>query len=249
MAAVSGSTPPSGSSPRARGTPQRRAPRVHRRRFIPACAGNAAARAETTARAAVHPRVRGERKFKPSCVATSDGSSPRARGTPAAAVLRDTERRFIPACAGNAAARGGAAGGGAVHPRVRGERGCFDAPAQCACGSSPRARGTLGVRQMSTPEVRFIPACAGNAFTSCTYVRPRAVHPRVRGERIGRSVTAACLVGSSPRARGTPCGAPSAPSSSRFIPACAGNAGGPPRCVRASSVHPRVRGERLVCGR
>ena len=52
-------------------------------RFIPACAGNAthagAAMRPTTA---VHPRVCGERMRRPGIARSISGSSPRVRGTP-----------------------------------------------------------------------------------------------------------------------------------------------------------------------
>ena len=90
-----------GSSPRARGTPER--PLVPRllRRFIPACAGNTWMQATPTPTRPVHPRVRGEHPDGIGYLLSDDGSSPRARGTlgpPEGGRGRD---RFIPACAGN----------------------------------------------------------------------------------------------------------------------------------------------------
>ena len=91
-----------GSSPRVRGTPLRRTRGAWRKRFIPACAGNAG-----TGRPAEPLRF---------------GSSPRVRGT----LHRDQRdrpaARFIPACAGNASKRVFAPSRSTVHPRVCGER-------------------------------------------------------------------------------------------------------------------------------
>ena len=92
----------SGSSPHARGT---RNPRHSRRldyRFIPACAGNAWWRMTTAVWPSVHPRMRGERLPDPGRHGPGRGSSPHARGTLAKFALKYPERRFIPACAGNA---------------------------------------------------------------------------------------------------------------------------------------------------
>ena len=254
-----------GSSPRARGTPSPHLPSDERRRFIPACAGNAVHRRPRRAPPAVHPRVRGERTKPIVAVANALGSSPRARGTRAAARAHGARRRFIPACAGNArrslpdwlradrfipACAGNAALRPArrprpsVHPRVRGER--LSGPAYQAAldGSSPRARGTPLGRRRQPPQVRFIPACAGNAASAAASSGRRPVHPRVRGERAALGYRVAAGLGSSPRARGTPDGErPDAPRG-RFIPACAGNARRRAACRVSSSVHPRVRGER-----
>ena len=94
------------------------------------------------------------------------------------------------------------------------------------------------------PWGRFIPACAGNAFSRPTPIRRSTVHPRVCGERFGGYGVGAPGGGSSPRVRGTPSGSGPTYQSDRFIPACAGNA---PRACPACSpgaVHPRVCGER-----
>ena len=71
----------SGSSPRARGTPSDRSPRVSSRRFIPACAGNTFSISCPNSNNTVHPRVRGEHRRRGSRRGAWIGSSPRARGT------------------------------------------------------------------------------------------------------------------------------------------------------------------------
>ena len=71
-------------------------------RFIPACAGNAASISLAASRWAVHPRMRGERVAWGAILVVRAGSSPHARGTLAKFALKYPERRFIPACAGNA---------------------------------------------------------------------------------------------------------------------------------------------------
>ncbi len=257
---------PCGSSPRARGTPRAPRARLPRDRFIPACAGNAP---PATARACgrpVHPRVRGERMPSTIAAPAPAGSSPRARGTRDCAGDRAVRSRFIPACAGNACSATGRATPAAVHPRVRGERktcGHQRAPSvgssprargtqTSTCrsarrgGSSPRARGTRVARPVAEHELRFIPACAGNARRSAGSPPARPVHPRVRGERGPAGTGAPLSFGSSPRARGTRAAHRAEHAAPRFIPACAGNAPIPGRPATGTSVHPRVRGERLA---
>ena len=90
------------------------------------------------------------------------GSSPRARGTAQHRVRRRSDRRFIPASAGNRADKRADAPPGAVHPRERGEQSAILSTNSSCSGSSPRARGTVGHARDFVHHVRFIPASAGN---------------------------------------------------------------------------------------
>ncbi len=142
-----------GSSPRVRGTRVDLQLGIVLDRFIPACAGNACAAAGGPGPASVHPRVCGERAGPRTSTRAARGSSPRVRGTrrhdPPAAL----RRRFIPACAGNATARGASGAGRPVHPRVCGER-VVGVRFDCAgLGSSPRVRGTLLQQELGTKHV------------------------------------------------------------------------------------------------
>ena len=139
----------SGSSPRARGTRYR--PAVGRAivRFIPARAGNTrVARADAASYGSVHPRARGEHcGHARSLSVRPHGSSPRARGTRQQPPASSTSRRFIPARAGNTARHRGTDRLRPVHPRARGEHACT-----ALCGRS------------ALRSVRFIPARAGNTW-------------------------------------------------------------------------------------
>ena len=176
--------------------------------------------------------------------AVISGSSPHARGTLPTIRVCPAENRFIPACAGNALRRFAVSRRPAVHPRMRGERGHC---AEAACldgGSSPHARGTQVSGRPDRMAMRFIPACAGNATNAAQLRLQRAVHPRMRGERLPPLPAAPGRTGSSPHARGTPTESTCSHPSSRFIPACAGNAMGQKRDAEHPAVHPRMRGER-----
>ena len=215
-----------GSSPRVRGTPGRGSAAIAPPRFIPACAGNAAPSGPGTGRAPVHPRVCGERSWAARSIMPSPGSSPRVRGTPSPSPAACPSGRFIPACAGNALAPGGRHPHGTVHPRVCGERTGGGGGWGVASGSSPRVRGTLHNLWCQPRYVRFIPACAGNAWgpSPGSYIAP--VHPRVCGERVGGLADLLLSIGSSPRVRGTRSTRRAAAWPGWFIPACAGNATG-----------------------
>jgi len=192
-----------GSSPRARGTPARgRRPR-YRRRFIPAGAGNTFRFRPGRRRSTVHPRGRGEHVAETQEGATASGSSPRARGTRGLQVLRASFFRFIPAGAGNTNDPDHHYLDHTVHPRGRGEHSTRTPPSARPGGSSPRARGTPGRTTRRPPRPRFIPAGAGNTCGAECGGGREPVHPRGRGEHSIASGSASCVVGSSPRARGT----------------------------------------------
>ena len=93
-------------------------------------------------------------------------------------------------------------------------------------GSSPLARGTQYMPALTRPELRFIPACAGNSQ--------------------GGPMTVDITDGSSPLARGTLRAQRYAVRIRRFIPACAGNSLPDMKVVPPLSVHPRLRGELLT---
>ncbi len=98
-------------------------------------------------------------------------------------------------------------------------------------------------------ELRFIPACAGNATKSAATSRMSTVHPRVCGERRSMACCSRVVSGSSPRVRGTraACGYSMWPI--RFIPACAGNATFTvPSTTTYDGSSPRVRGTLRTTG-
>ena len=216
--------PAIGSSPHTRGTP----------------GGLAAAIGATT----VHPRIRGERAATCRTPHASGGSSPHTRGTHSRVRSRQAAKRFIPAYAGNAQRRPDGRRRQAVHPRIRGERLSSGPLPSSPSGSSPHTRGTRLRGDATHAAPRFIPAYAGNAPAHRSRIWPNTVHPRIRGERAAQSLRSRLASGSSPHTRGTlPGHGPHQPTD-RFIPAYAGNAGFHPHPIFATTVHPRIRGER-----
>ena len=193
----------------------------------------------------------------------SNGSSPRARGTLGELLLQLAIGRFIPAGAGNTSPGRTARAPSPVHPRGRGEHAMAIPALWPVCGSSPRARGTLGYLARPARTPRFIPAGAGNTSSIKFAPAEIAVHPRGRGEhRLSISVSLALAVhprgrgehpdgfgvavfkiGSSPRARGTPTLGDQGRDCWRFIPAGAGNTFLHFPVWPMWPVHPRGRGE------
>ena len=212
----------------------------------------------------VHPRVCGEHWPGSARPATSNGSSPRVRGTPTArpeargvvgssprvrgtrprAAPQRRSRRFIPACAGNTMLSSvPEESASAVHPRVCGEHCSQLANSDCCRGSSPRVRGTPAVNLPDPIDQWFIPACAGNTRWNARMPIAIPVHPRVCGEHDHERVTCYGTRGSSPRVRGTRENQCPSRTRSWFIPACAGNTSEHVYRSTMCMVHPRVCGE------
>ncbi len=171
-----------GSSPLARGTPDRGFPARPGRRFIPAGAGNTIAIPCRSQSSAVHPRWRGEHEAISLRTCSSYGSSPLARGTRLYCVSSRDPNRFIPAGAGNTPSCLSSQHQRSVHPRWRGEHVHCLAGCICHGGSSPLARGTLIQCRNTGTILRFIPAGAGNTDGGGQPSSAAAVHPRWRGE-------------------------------------------------------------------
>ncbi len=91
----------SGSSPRTRGTLPFEHRGTHKRRFIPAHAGNTGLPSTAQLSSPVHPRARGEHMISNTRPCPLPGSSPRTRGT-----RRGSPERTVAT---------------SVHPRARGE--------------------------------------------------------------------------------------------------------------------------------
>ena len=136
-----------------------------------------------------------------------------------------------------------------VHPRMCGERPQSPPPSTSANGSSPHVRGTHGICGARGAQGRFIPACAGNALRRSGASSNQPVHPRMCGERGVQLSDDLSLYGSSPHVRGTRADIRHIDPMGRFIPACAGNARRGGRGFRATSVHPRMCGERRLTPR
>ena len=152
-------------------------------------------------------------------------------------------RGIIPACAGNTKARNTACRIYRDHPRVCGEHRYSKAELSRCLGSSPRVRGTRRDVLRASRDKGIIPACAGNTSAVTCVSSFFRDHPRVCGEHSVAKVHTPPRSGSSPRVRGTPIADSSETTSSRIIPACAGNTFERKITAIVTRDHPRVCGE------
>ena len=90
-----------------------------------------------------------------------------------------------------------------VHPRLRGELISACPEDYELRGSSPLTRGTQILIVLVMALARFIPAYAGNSWTTCLWTLSFSVHPRLRGELHVERKASLNGAGSSPLTRGT----------------------------------------------
>ena len=171
-----------GSSPRRRGTRRSAMRSRWRRRIIPAQAGNTAWRPRPRPPRADHPRAGGEHASNSRIGSLKNGSSPRRRGTLGRVGQQKSNRRIIPAQAGNTCRRWCIAVSRSDHTRAGGEHPNCSLRSGTAAGSSPRRRGTPCPEKRHPDPNRIIPAQAGNTLPWISWPPRVADHPRAGGE-------------------------------------------------------------------
>ena len=194
----------------------------------------------------VHPRACGEHRVPESTVYHGRGSSPRVRGTQRKTRRRRCRLRFIPARAGNTRIFMCGHIHFPVHPRACGEHAGGLGTVTVYFGSSPRVRGTPRGRLHGRLQGRFIPARAGNTYSTIDMRSFATVHPRACGEHGEGHPGFFAHCGSSPRVRGTPQNHRDHDGFDRFIPARAGNTIAGTSEVTVVGVHPRACGEHTL---
>ena len=193
---------PSGSSPLARGLRAARLAALAEGGIIPARAGFTTTGPRSWRRWTDHPRSRGVYSWAALSSAALSGSSPLARGLPRRRPRRARAPGIIPARAGFTRVRRGPARRARDHPRSRGVYALDGSTLVLPPGSSPLARGLLGVRRPHYRVSRIIPARAGFTILSMGDDRLKSDHPRSRGVYDTHVITGADVTGSSPLARG-----------------------------------------------
>ncbi len=153
----------SGSPPRAWGRHLHLMPPLACRRFTPTCVGTARTEEFEGKIRPVHPHVRGDGAVPAIARVGVVGSPPRAWGRRELGLSRVRRGRFTPTCVGTARPAGGTAGGGPVHPHVRGDGATVMNALPAMGGSPPRAWGRHDGDRRPWGSVRFTPTCVGTA--------------------------------------------------------------------------------------
>ena len=130
-------------------------------RIIPARAGQTAEPSRTRSPWPDHPRACGANSAGHGVEVAGGGSSPRVRGKPRRDRQGRTNRRIIPARAGQTAGLFGYLVLASDHPRACGANGHSQSCSHNPSGSSPRVRGKLHRAADRVGWRRIIPARAG----------------------------------------------------------------------------------------
>ena len=172
----------------------------------------------------------------------SAGLSPRVRGKHFSTGGLASQKRSIPACAGETWREYGHVGRAMVYPRVCGGNDGGIYPDYVPRGLSPRVRGKPGRGRGRLSPGRSIPACAGETQRDSLRSRFWTVYPRVCGGNCIFPLLGVKGAGLSPRVRGKHTLATLATLATRSIPACAGETYLALGLKLALAVYPRVCG-------
>ena len=192
--------------------------------YIPARAGEASTVMPGISHTWVHPRACGGSLQASREAAPSTGTSPRVRGKPPKSRIEDRNHRYIPARAGEADGKTGRFRAARVHPRACGGSGPVGFEPTTACGTSPRVRGKRSSQTNRFYAIRYIPARAGEAFSTASILLPARVHPRACGGSTAGERFRPAGEGTSPRVRGKRSRMGRKDSKGGYIPARAGEA-------------------------
>ena len=211
-----------GSSPRVRGSREKFQGRRDWLGIIPAGAGLTGRTSSSGTPSRDHPRACGAHMLLNILFFAAMGSSPRMRGSRREDIKGRAAEGIIPAHAGltlllfinRCVPRD--------HPRACGAHCCMAISESMYVGSSPRMRGSRLLTMLSRFASGIIPAHAG--LTSIRYGRKFTArdHPRACGAHEKIYLRFKSGKGSSPRMRGSQCGATTSLSRIGIIPAHAG---------------------------
>ncbi len=211
-----------GPPPQARG----RASRMHKVMIpagtTPAGAGTSMPDPLERARAADHPRRRGDEVLKTRPAAAHPGPPPQARGRATHEFIGDDLDGTTPAGAGTRCPAPWPAPPDGDHPRRRGDEIRASVASPKSAGPPPQARGRGGAVPGDTPGARTTPAGAGTSRDPRGALRSTGDHPRRRGDELAGARYVLGRPGPPPQARGRGPGVPEDAELVRTTPAGAG---------------------------
>ena len=191
-----------------------------------------------------HPRVGGEKSWKPWERTKRPGSPPRGRGKEFSGAMLQPQPGITPAWAGKSRTLCGSSDCQWDHPRVGGEKMVSCRSGTKGRGSPPRGRGKVQMKQFIVHKPGITPAWAGKSRI-CKPACPRPEdHPRVGGEKFSGRRGQAAGPGSPPRGRGKACCHAQLDNQGRITPAWAGKRTVAPAGRHPDRDHPRVGGEK-----
>ena len=196
--------------------------RPDQRGSIPAYAGETVSGEGRVGVSQVDPRVCGGNLRSRILIPPTIGRSPRMRGKQIVDLSTLAARRSIPAYAGETHGYFTRGARLQVDPRVCGGNWAAGDAARAACGRSPRMRGKPDDWSGRLSKERSIPAYAGETYNSHRQYRYSTVDLRVCGGNYNTRRALQVMIGRSPRMRGKRRRRPTHRSSSRSIPAYAG---------------------------
>ena len=144
----------------------------------------------------------GEKAAASTAASSRPGSPPRRRGKGLRRHQQDRGPGITPAWAGKSRCRSRPGNTGWDHPRVGGEKQSRTLANARPRGSPPRGRGKVPQAAMKRRFLGITPAWAGKSWRASNRTERPEDHPRVGGEKHGRTEPRRRRRGSPPRGRG-----------------------------------------------
>ena len=191
-----------GSPPRRRGKVRRGRRHNEPGRITPAWAGKSATYRACGLAAWDHPRVGGEKVYRPTADPNNRGSPPRRRGKEVADEGIGGIIRITPAWAEKRAGRSPMQIPRWDHPRMGGEKSMIVPHTLTRLGSPPHGRGKVRGQLQLTDPLRITPAWAGKRAGGAMKSPRNRDHPRMGGEKMRHMMKNKDSKGSPPRGRG-----------------------------------------------
>ena len=165
------------------------------------------------------------------------------RGLRKAALCRNLNHRYNPACAGTTATPMRAVSGTTIQPRVCGDYLELPFAFEELHDTTPRVRGLLQVSRICHFSLRYNPACAGTTHHGHGTAAMSSIQPRVCGDYHNLLYSSSVVGDTTPRVRGLLGIGQVYRRSLRYNPACAGTTSRHSAFCGVPPIQPRVCGD------